>query len=121
MYPLGAGLPKLALEALDVSDELLHFLDCRFLKVLGPTAPVPTYPVTTALVILLKATAHGQDLQRVVREMDTFDWGTKELRRKLDYTTPGNTRARSGLIESSTQKIPPRSMHASFASLTVAT
>ena len=86
MYPLGAGLPKLAFEALDVSNELLHFLDCRFLNVLGPTAPGPTYPVTTALVILLKATAHVQDLNAVVRETDTFDWDAKELRSKLDYT-----------------------------------
>ena len=56
------------------------------MNVLDPSTPVPTYPVTTALVILLKATAHGQDLERVVREMDTFDWDAKELRHKLDYT-----------------------------------
>lgn len=83
-----SGLPRIAFETLNVSGNLLHYLDCRYRKLLRPTDPVVEYPVSTAMVIMLKATAHGEDLQRVVRDMDTsYHWGDRELREKLKYTT----------------------------------
>ena len=47
---------------------------------------VPKAYVTTGMIILLKATAHGQDLHRVVQDMDVLDWEPDRLKSKLKGT-----------------------------------
>ena len=65
---------------------MFEFLDRRHRNAVEETEVVPTASVTTGLIILLKATAHGQDLCRVVQDIDTVEWETRHLAKKLKRT-----------------------------------
>ena len=65
---------------------MLDFLDRRHRNAVKETEVVPSASVTTALIILLKATGHGQDLRGVVQDMDTVEWEPGRLALKLKRT-----------------------------------
>ena len=65
---------------------MFEFLDRRHRNAVEETEVGPTASVTTGLIILLKATAHGQDLRRVVQDIDTVEWETGHLAKKLKRT-----------------------------------
>ena len=80
------ALASLALKHIELSSQMFEFLDRRHRNAVEETEVGPTASVTTGLIILLKATAHGQDLRRVVQDIDTVEWETGHLAKKLKRT-----------------------------------
>jgi len=82
------GLPNLAFRNSNITEDLLKYLTQRHNKLPSEAESPFKVPVTTGLIILLRATSHGDDSNviQAVREIDTFCWTSKLLYDKM-YST----------------------------------
>ena len=96
----GKGLPNLVFRYCNVTQDVLKYLTLRHNKLSSEAESPLKVPVTTALIILLRATSHGDDANVIhaVREIDTFCWTPKllydKMYRTLKRLKDGKERAR---------------------------